>query len=470
MNRLIAWFYCRSVNQSPSLLPVIRRIHFKAANFFDWQILTAVMAVLFAMTMNLKAETFYVSPSGQDTNDGNLNAPFATIQRAQKSVKPGDTVLIRGGVYKITESQIAFRRRIWAYVSLIDKSGAKGKRINYWAYPGEKPVFDFSAVKPAGQRVIAFQVNASWVHFKGIEVVGVQVTMPGHTQSECFENQGSNNIYEQLVMRDGMAIGIYLTRGSNNLFLNCDAFRNYDSISEKGKGGNTDGFGCHPSRGSTGNIFRGCRAWNNSDDGYDLIMAMESVTFDNCWAMKNGVGTPGDGNGFKAGGYGTTNPRDLPIPIPRHVIQFCVAAGNKSSGFYSNHHPGGSTWINNSAYGNRTNFNMLNRLPDNVTDIPGTGHKMRNNLGISGRNQLANLNAAASDVANNYFNLAVEISRKDFVTLEEDQLISPRRANGDLPKVDFMRLVKGSDLVDKGVDVGFPFKGKAPDLGAFEQE
>lgn len=470
MNRLIPSAFCRKVQESPLLTPVISTPYFKASNSSNCQILPRVLALFFALLMNLNAETVYVAPSGLDSNDGTLNAPFATVQRAQKAVKPGDTVLIRGGLYKMTEAQIAQRRRIWAYVSLIDKSGAKGKRINYWAYPGEKPVFDFSAVKPAGQRVIAFQVNASWVHFKGIEVTGVQVTMPRHTQSECFENQGSNNVYEQLVMRDGMAIGIYLTRGSNNLFLNCDAYRNYDSVSEGGKGGNTDGFGCHPSRGSTGNVFRGCRAWSNSDDGYDLIMAMEPVTFDHCWAMKNGVGTPGDGNGFKAGGYGTTSPRDLPHPIPRHVIQFCVAAGNKSSGFYSNHHPGGSDWINNSAYGNRTNFNMLNRLPDNVTDIPGTGHKMRNNLGISGRNQVANLNAAASDVANNYFNLPVEVSRKDFVALDEEQLIAPRQANGDLPKVDFMRLAKGSDLVDKGVDVSFPFKGKAPDLGAFEQE
>jgi|GEM_PF-3956669 len=42
-------------------------------------------------------------------------------------------------------------------------------------------------------------------------------------------------------MHDGMAIGIYSLRGSHNLFLNCDAFNNYDSISEGGRGGNTDG-------------------------------------------------------------------------------------------------------------------------------------------------------------------------------------------------------------------------------------
>ena len=31
-----------------------------------------------------------------------------------------------------------------------------------------------------------------------------------------------------------------------------------------------------------------------------------------------------------------------------------------------------------------------------------------------------------------------------------------------------MKLVAGSDLIDKGIDVGLPFNGSAPDLGAFE--
>ena len=31
-----------------------------------------------------------------------------------------------------------------------------------------------------------------------------------------------------------------------------------------------------------------------------------------------------------------------------------------------------------------------------------------------------------------------------------------------------MKLRAGSDAIDKGVDAGLPFNGKAPDLGAFE--
>lgn len=401
-----------------------------------------------------------------------MTQPFATVQKAQEAVKPGDTVYIRGGVYMMAESQIAQKQGIYSYVTDLNKSGIENARINYWAYPGEKPVFNYSNVKPL-TRIIAFYVTGSYIHLKGIEVTGVQVTLTNHTQSECFQNKGSNNIYEQLSMHDGQAIGFYLLAGSNNLILNCDAYNNYDYTSEGGRGGNTDGFGAHGKKGDVNNIFRGCRAWFNSDDGFDCINSFEPVLFENCWAFYNGYSTAfkslADGNGFKAGGYGARAASTLPIPIPRNTVRFCLAVRNKANGFYSNHHISGSNWYNNSAYKNGVNFNMLNRLNDNKTDVPGYGHKMRNNLGFMARSQeVSNLNTPESDVANNFFNLPVTVDEKDFVSLDEAELIKPRKADGSLPDVGFMRLSKASDLINAGIDIGFPYKGEKPDLGYLE--
>jgi len=223
------------------------------------------------------AAEVYVAPAGSDDNPGTLERPFATVQRAQAAVGPGDTVFVRGGTYRMTEAHVARRVRIWAYVTHLDRSGAPGRPITYAAYRDERPVFDFSAVRPAGLRVDAFHVSGSWVHLRGLEVTGVQVTVTGHTQSIGFENTGSHNVYERLAVRDGQAIGFYLSRGSDNLFLNCDAWNNRDRTSEDKKGGNVDGFGCHPPAGSTGNVFRGCRAWFNSDDGFDCIGVLQRV-------------------------------------------------------------------------------------------------------------------------------------------------------------------------------------------------
>jgi len=432
-----------------------------------------LVSSLLAAGTSLCAATFFVAPTGGDDNPGTLEKPFATVQRAQNAAAPGDTVYIRGGTYTVQESQIARKQSIWAYVTFLDKSGTEGRPIKYWAYEKERPVFDFSRVKPEGLRVTAFYVTGSWVHIKGLETIGVQVTLKGHTQSICFDNEGSHNVYELLSMHDGQAIGIYSVRGSDNLFLNCDAYRNRDFTSEDGKGGNVDGFGCHPPRGATGNVFRGCRAWFNSDDGFDCIGAHESVIFENCWAFYNGFSPTferlGDGNGFKIGGYGTTPVGRLPKAIPRHIVRFCLAVRNKAGGFYSNHHIGGSDWFNNTAYRNGTNFNMLCRLADNLTDVPGYGHKLRNNLGYRSAREISNLDMAKSDAANNSFTLGLQIGDTDFVSLDEGELVQPRQANGDLPVIRFMHPAPGSVLIDKGIDVGLPFRGAAPDLGAFEK-
>jgi pectate lyase-like protein len=419
---------------------------------------------------------YYVATNGNDANTGTISSPFLTIKRAQTSVVAGDTVYIRGGTYVMTESQIAQYSSIWAYVTLLNKSGSSGKRINYWAYPGEKPVFNYSNIKPAGYRIHAFQVTGSWIHIKGLEVTGVQVTITTHTQSECFENQGSNNIYERLSMHDGKAIGFYLTKGGNNLILNCDAWNNWDNVSEDQKGGNTDGFGFHPNNdgvGYTNNVFRGCRAWFNSDDGFDCINAFEAVTIENCWSFYNGYSTAfaslGDGNGFKIGGFGVSDFSNLPATIPRHQVLFCLAIRNKASGFYANHHLGGNNWFNNSAYNNAVNYNMLNRSADHSADVPGYDHNLKNNLGYGARStEYNNLNFSTSNVSTNYFNLSVTVSSADFLSTDQSLLTAARQSNGNLPVNNFMRLVSSSDLINKGVNVGLSYNGSAPDLGCFE--
>jgi len=441
-----------------------------------------LLVVLLSCFSSAFSAVYYVAADGNDTNSGSISNPFHSVQKAQSLVTAGDTVYLRGGTYLMSESQIALKTSIWAYVTYLNKSGSIGKRINYWAYPGEKPIFDLKNINPAGYRVHAFQVTGSYIHIKGLEVIGVQVTITGHTQSECFHNEGSNNIYEQLGMHDGQAIGFYLTKGSNNLVLNCDAYRNWDYTSENGAGGNTDGFGFHPSNGGTGNVIRGCRAWFNSDDGYDCINASEAIIFENCWAFYNGYTSAfvskGDGNGFKVGGHGATPVvASLPNPIPSHTTRFCMSYRNKANGFYANHHvTAGNYWYNNTAYRNATNYNMLSKKvikspttnTDSAIDVPGFNHVLHNNLSF--RTNRDTVNLGTCNITNNSFTplSGVTVDVSDFVSTDEALLIAPRQLNGNLPDNGFLRLKPISDLIDKGMNLGFDFNGIAPDFGAFE--
>jgi hypothetical protein len=439
---------------------------------------------------------WFIAPGGNDDNSGSIDAPFATLARAQRAAQPGDTVYIRGGVYHIGEDQISgsYSGGVYAAVFSMDKSGETARRINYWGYRDERPVFDFSAVKPPGRRVAAFLVSGSWLHFKNFEVVGVQVTQTGHTQSECFRvvNNASNNIFEHLAMHDGMGIGYYLERGSNNLVLNCDAYNNYDPVGEGGRGENNDGFGAHPDQAeNTGNVFRGCRAWYNADDGFDLIHSKAAVTIENCWAYKNGyqlkedgsLQSRGNGAGFKAGGYGMDGTLDVSKypqagSVPRHTVRFSLAVRNKNSGFYANHHLGGLVFHNNTAFRNRTNFDLVNRKSIVETvDVPGYGHDLKNNasfMPVNGNADIRNIDAAACALSHNTFDeaMGITLADRDFVAsseADEASLLGPRKPDGSLPDTGFMRPSPASQLADRGIPLGFPYYGSAPDIGYAER-
>jgi hypothetical protein len=77
------------------------------------------------------AQPYFVSPSGDDTNPGTLEKPFATLQRAQHVVrhKHGD-VFLRGGTYYLPAP----------LVLTAEDSGSKDTPMVFQNYQSEKPV------------------------------------------------------------------------------------------------------------------------------------------------------------------------------------------------------------------------------------------------------------------------------------------------------------------------------------------
>jgi hypothetical protein len=88
---------------------------------------------------------------------------------------------------------------------------------------------------------------------------------------------------------------------------------------------------------------------------------------------------------------------------------------------------------------------------------------MRNNLSYQGTAVVY----AEIDDANNSWN-GFTIKAADFRSLDPNGIDGPRRADGSLPRLPFLRPSPVSSLIDAGADVGLPYEGHAPDLGAFE--
>jgi hypothetical protein len=407
----------------------------------------ACLFVVFA-ALPARAAAYYVAVNGNDNAAGSNAAPFATLERAQTAAQPGDTVFVHGGVYSFSGTS----RTVGVSFT---KDGLANRPIHYFAVPGETPIFDFFNLLPQA-RVTGFDVNCDWIHIRGLEVRGVQQIIVG--DSWGVRVRGSNNVIEAVNSHHHEAPGFFITSGSGNLISNCDSHHNYDPLEG---GGNADGFGCHSSGGA--NVISGCRGYANSDDGYDFINAAGSCTVERSFAFNNGfipdtTVAAGNGAGFKAGGYGL-DPSTFPAPVPRHVVRMNVAFGNRAQGFYANHHPGGIDFFNNTAFRNTINYNML-------ADVGASSHTLRNNVALAPGGTISNLTGGTASF--NSWNLPVTVSTADFASVTESQVLAARGADGSLPVTTFMRLAPGSDLIDKGTNVGLPFVGTAPDLGAFE--
>jgi hypothetical protein len=103
-------------------------------------------------------------------------------------------------------------------------------------------------------------------------------------------------------------------------------------------------------------------------------------------------------------------------------------------------------------------------------------HIMRNNIGYPNKNT----NMTGVDTMFNTWDLDITPAAKDFASIvdpsvsmtgagvESSGALGPRAADGSMPAVDFLKLAAGSAMIDKGTDVGLPFVGAAPDLGAYE--
>ena len=410
------------------------------------------------VSSSLWGTTYFVATNGSDSNPGTIDKPFATWEKLSNVLSAGDLAYIRGGVYRSIKGPSA--EVVCRWENLI---GTSKDSIKIWAYPGESPVLNLDDIKMTSKYCyILFIKNCKYLWIKGLRITGLSQTPEA---SGIFGMQISGSSYNVIENCEIDHLGMYgmsFGDGSDyNYVKNCDVHHLADPYTDYGA---ANGF--NRTGGSTASYltFYGCRAWLCSDDGWDLFRSDGYVTINNCWSFWNGYldeskteAVGGDGIGFKIG-PGTYDTKNA-----TRVLANCLAVENKKHGFDQNFITGGfaSHIFNNTAYKNGLNGFEFTYGPGGDADV------FRNN--ISYANNGVPFDGDAGDIQDhNSWNSRIKVSDDDFINLDIAHLMKPRNADGSLPDITFLHLASGSDLIDKGIDVGLPYFEKAPDIGAFE--
>jgi parallel beta-helix repeat protein len=110
----------------------------------------ATLLALCALGAMSHAATYYVAPSGSDTNNGSTAKPWKTLGRANQLVSPGDTVIVRAGTYT---GDITLSRG--------------GTASRYVTYASET----IGGAKIRGTGYSAIQVSANYIRIIGFDIV-----------------------------------------------------------------------------------------------------------------------------------------------------------------------------------------------------------------------------------------------------------------------------------------------------------
>ena len=409
--------------------------------------------------------TYYVATTGNDTSGtGTFSNPWKSWQKGFSTITAGQRLYIRGGTYTDTYNTLIG-------VNISGRNGASGNLILVSNYPNEIPILDCSGLSGTGEYYGISMSNSDYWNIKGITIKNVR----GDDFSKGFElSDGCSNItLDRCVIT--LCGGGFTFGGSTAFFnisyINCDVYENWDVVDA---GGYCNGFNGNLPATSTVSMT-GCRAWLNSDDGFDFMAGGGYITMVNCWAFWNGhvspelSGTTGDGDGFKLGfsdkGDEAGNQRTL---------YNCLSFENDLIGFDESMDI--ATSMDMALY-NCVSYDNHNDCGFRFTQALGTGvATLRNNisyLSYTGRNYEGRARNITDH--NTWDAGAPAVSADDFLSVDSTGCDGARQSNGNLPLLNFLHLVSGSDLRGAGDGTGiYATDGDGqswndpPSLGAYE--
>ncbi len=230
--------------------------------------------------------TYYVSPEKTKANHGSglsKEDPESIYLLEDKTkVQPGDTIILTGERYVMKGDYVRIMTSI---------SGEYNKYITIKSETNKNVTLDFyDALFYSTNRGVS--LNGNYVYWCGVDICGAG--------DNGLYIGGSYNIIERSQFYNNRDSGLQLGRAdgsysninqwpSFNYIRDCTSFNNYDNETY---GENADGFAAKLTIGY-GNVFDGCIAYRNSDDGWDLYAKTDSgsigaVIIYNCVAFENG--------------------------------------------------------------------------------------------------------------------------------------------------------------------------------------
>lgn len=215
----------------------------------------------------------HVSPAGAAQNSGTAAAP-TDLATALAYASAGQTVLLESGVYPLSQELVIQRGR----------NGRADAPITVTTADGGYATLDFGGVGRG------FTAWGDWWNFSKLNIA--------HSAdgSKGMQLSGSHCVLEQMNFYNNGNSGLQVSGSSaddkslwpsNNLIRNCTSMNNADRAME-----DADGFAAKLTTGE-GNVFDGCIAAYNADDGWDLFAkaatgSIGAVTIQNSVAYKNG--------------------------------------------------------------------------------------------------------------------------------------------------------------------------------------
>lgn len=363
----------------------------------------------------------YVSPEGKKDGLGTKDSPL-DLETAINFCKSGQKIILSGGTYNLSKALIIQRRN----------DGTKNRVKTLCSEENQRAILDFTGAKGG------FQAWGNYWVIENIDICNTDGNIKGLQIAGNFNVVRGVNTYncgDTGCQISGTSTETFEKWPKNNLIENCTSYANCDPAQN-----NADGFAAKLTCGN-GNVFRGCIAYSNIDDGWDLFAKAETgligeVLIENCVAYANGSlldgSGNGDGNGFKLGGDG--------IGIA-HVLKNSIAFNNGTTGITSNSNP-------NVVLENVTSFG--NKLRNIALYGKGNGERFFKAKGVLSVNGSEGDNISEMPELkskNNYFwtgafaeNLSGEKFSKDIFEKTDMTIVPTRKADGSIEMNGLLKL------------------------------